>query len=43
MATEKKRGNPEGKKPKKALPKTNGAAPSTKSIVAGAMKTSGRG
>jgi hypothetical protein len=43
MATEKKRGNREAKKPKKAVPKTNAAAPSTKGTVAGVMKTSGRG
>ncbi|WP_279604417.1 hypothetical protein [Methylobacterium sp. J-070] len=43
MATEKPRGNRETKKPKKAVPKTIAAAPSTKGTVAGAAKTSGRG
>ena len=43
MATEKKRGNRETKKPKAPVPKTNAAAPSTKGTVAGAMKTGGRG
>lgn len=43
MATEKKRGNRETKKPKKSVPKTNAAAPSNKDTVAGAMKTAGRG
>ena len=43
MATEKKRGNREEKKPKKSVSKTNAAAPSTKGIVAGAMKTASRG
>ncbi len=39
MATEKKRGNRESKKPKKPVPKANAAAPSTKGgTVAGAMK-----
>ena len=40
MATEKKRGNRETKKP---VPKTNAAAPSTKGAVAGATKAAGRG
>ncbi|MGT2482318.1 MULTISPECIES: hypothetical protein [unclassified Methylobacterium] len=43
MATEKKRGNREAKKPKKPVPKTSAAAPSTKGTVAGAMKATGRG
>jgi hypothetical protein len=43
MATEKKRGNRETKKPKKPVPKTNAAAPSTKGTVAAVMKTAGRG
>ncbi|MGT2489310.1 hypothetical protein ACU4GA_32160 [Methylobacterium oryzae CBMB20] len=43
MATEKKRGNRETRKPKKPVPKTNAAAPSSKGTVATAMKTSGRG
>lgn len=38
MATEKKRGNRESKKPKKPVPKSNAAAPSKGSTVAGAMK-----
>ncbi|MDP4026697.1 hypothetical protein Q8W71_29245 [Methylobacterium sp. NEAU 140] len=42
MGTEKKRGNRESKKPKKPVPKTNAAAPSTKSTVVGAMKQTGR-
>ena len=42
MATEKKRGSRETKKPKKAVPKTNAAAPSTKGTVAGAVKPTGR-
>jgi len=43
MATDKKRGNRETKKPKKPVPKTNAAAPSTKGTVAAAMRTVGRG
>jgi len=43
MATEKKRGNRETKKPKKAVPKTNAAAPSSKGTVATPMKSGGRG
>ncbi|GJD90381.1 hypothetical protein BHAOGJBA_3920 [Methylobacterium hispanicum] len=43
MATEKKRGNRETKKPKKPVPKSNAAAPSTKGTVVPAMKTAGRG
>ncbi len=35
MATEKKRGNRETMKPKKPVPKTNAAAPSTKGTVRG--------
>ncbi len=42
MATEKKRGNRETKKPKKPVDKTNAAAPSTKGTVAVAEKTAGR-
>lgn len=42
MATEKKRGNRETKKPKKAVPKTSAAAPSTKGVLAAASKPSGR-
>ncbi len=42
MATEKKRGNRETKKPKKSVPKTNAAAPSTKGVLTGASKPSGR-
>ncbi len=33
MATEQKRGSREAKKPKKVVPKTNAAAPSTKGQV----------
>lgn len=43
MATEKKRGNRETKKPKKPVSKTNAAAPTTKGTVVTAGKTSGRG
>lgn len=43
MATDRKRGNRETKEPKKSVPKTNAAAPSTKETVAAAMKTVGRG
>ncbi|GJD59732.1 hypothetical protein [Methylobacterium dankookense] len=43
MASEKKRGKRETKKPKKPVPKTNAAAPSTKGTVATPMKTAGRG
>ncbi len=42
MATEKNRSNRETKKPKKAVPKTNAAAPSTKGVISGASKPSGR-
>ena len=42
MATEKKRGSREAKKPKAAVPKTNASAPSTKGTVSGAVKPSGR-
>lgn len=42
MATEKNRGNRETKKPKKSVPKTNAAAPSTKGTVSGALKPPGR-
>ena len=43
MAKGQQRGNRETKKPKKPVPKTNAAAPSTKGTVSGAMKTAGRG
>jgi hypothetical protein len=42
MATEKNRGNRETKKPKKSVPKTIAAAPSTKGAVTGSAKPSGR-
>lgn len=42
MAIEKQRGNRETKKPKKVVPKTNAAAPSTKGTVSGAPKPPGR-
>jgi hypothetical protein len=42
MATEKKRGNRETKKPKKSVPKSNAAAPSTKGTLVSASKPSGR-
>ncbi|GJE61170.1 hypothetical protein [Methylobacterium trifolii] len=42
MATEKKRGSRETKKPKKSVPKTNAAAPSTKDAVSNAVKAAGR-
>lgn len=42
MASEKKRGNREVKKPKKRVPKTNAAAPSTKGTIAGVVKTAKR-
>jgi hypothetical protein len=38
MAQESKRGNRETKKPKKAVAKSNAAAPSTKDIVGNAVK-----
>jgi hypothetical protein len=38
MATEQKRGSREAKKPKKAVVKTNAAAPSTKGTVVAAPK-----
>lgn len=43
MATEKQRGNRETKKPKKAAPKTNASAPSTKGTVSAAVKKADRG
>ena len=42
MATEKQRGNRETKKPKKSVPKTNAAAPSTKGTVSAAVKKADR-
>lgn len=42
MAIEKKRGNRETKKPKKSVPKTTAAAPSTKGVLSVASKSSGR-
>ena len=38
MAQENKRGSREAKKPKKTVPKTNAAAPSTKDMVSSAVK-----
>jgi hypothetical protein len=38
MATEKKHGNREAKKPKKPVPKTNAAAPTTKDMVGSAVR-----
>ena len=43
MSNEKKRGNREVKKAKKPVAKVNAAAPSTKNMVAGAVKTANRG
>ncbi|WP_279606159.1 hypothetical protein [Methylobacterium sp. J-048] len=40
MATEKQRGNRETKKPKKAVPKLNAAAPSQKNTVGAVVKKS---
>lgn len=42
MASEKKRGNRETKKPKKPVPKTIAAAPSVKGTIAASTKGSGR-
>lgn len=42
MATEKQHGNREAKKPKKAVPKTNASAPSTKGTVSVGSKPGGR-
>lgn len=42
MASENKRGNRETKKPKKAIVKTNAAAPSTKDMVSTAVKAAGK-
>ena len=42
MATEKKRGNRETKKPKKAIPKVIAAAPSTKNLAAAAVRSASR-
>ena len=43
MATEKQRGSRETKKPKKAIPKTNASAPSTKGAVSPPAKKGDRG
>lgn len=43
MSIEKQRSNREAKKPKKAVPKTNAAAPSTKNPVSAAVKKAERG
>ncbi|WP_336491454.1 hypothetical protein [Methylobacterium nigriterrae] len=42
MASEKKHGNREAKKPKKPVPKTIAAAPSTKDMVSAAVKSANR-
>ncbi|WP_286134405.1 hypothetical protein [Methylobacterium sp. Leaf123] len=42
MATEKKRGSRETKKPKKSTPKVIAAAPSTKNLVSAAVKSASR-
>lgn len=42
MATEKKRGTREAKKPKKPVSKTIAAAPSTKNVVSAAVKAGSR-
>ncbi|MEA1834729.1 hypothetical protein U8607_21780 [Methylobacterium durans] len=42
MASEKKRGNREAKKPKKPVPKAIAAAPSTKDMVSAAVRSAGR-
>jgi hypothetical protein len=42
MATEKKHGNREAKKPKRPVPKTIAAAPSTKDIVGAAVKAANK-
>ncbi|WP_257791915.1 hypothetical protein [Methylobacterium durans] len=42
MASEKKRGNREAKKPKKPVPKSIAAAPSTKDMVSAAVRSAGR-
>ncbi|MDR7035698.1 MULTISPECIES: hypothetical protein [Methylobacterium] len=42
MASEKKRGNREAKKPKKLTPKTIAAAPSSKDMVSAAVKSASR-
>ena len=42
MANEKKRGNRETKKPKKATPKVIAAAPSTKDAVSAAIRSASR-
>ncbi|GJE04685.1 hypothetical protein [Methylobacterium isbiliense] len=42
MASEKKRGNREAKKPKKPVPKILAAAPSTKDVVSAAVKSANR-
>ena len=42
MASEKKRGNREAKKPKKSVPKVLAAAPSTKDVVSAAVKSANR-
>ena len=42
MATEKKHGNREAKKPKKPVPKTTTAAPSTKDMVGAAVKAANK-
>lgn len=42
MAKETKRGNREARKPKKSVPKTIAAAPSTKGVSGGVARTSNR-
>lgn len=42
MSSEKKRGNREAKKPKKSVPKTIAAAPSSKDMVSAAAKSANR-
>jgi hypothetical protein len=42
MATEKKHGNREAKKPKKPVPKTIAAAPTTKDMVGSAIRSANK-